>query len=67
MLCLVGASLLTYGTVHAQQQVNKLVVSFAPGAATDTIGRLVAEGLGQRMGRVVIVEKPCGCRFDDRH
>ncbi len=37
-----------------------LIVPFAPGGSTDAIGRIVAEGLGQALGRTVVVENRAG-------
>ncbi|WP_036596665.1 Bug family tripartite tricarboxylate transporter substrate binding protein [Ottowia thiooxydans] len=38
----------------------KLIVPFAPGSATDMLGRLVAQGLSERLGQPVIVEPKPG-------
>jgi tripartite-type tricarboxylate transporter receptor subunit TctC len=37
-----------------------LIVPFAPGGSTDAIGRIVAEGLRQALGRTVVVENRAG-------
>jgi tripartite-type tricarboxylate transporter receptor subunit TctC len=41
-------------------EVMRLVVPFAAGSYTDTVARLVAPGLSQRLGRTVIVENRGG-------
>ncbi|MCA3152297.1 MAG: tripartite tricarboxylate transporter substrate binding protein, partial [Rhodocyclaceae bacterium] len=38
----------------------RIVVGFVPGGATDTIGRTVAQQLGERFGRTVVVENRAG-------
>jgi tripartite-type tricarboxylate transporter receptor subunit TctC len=40
--------------------VTKLVVGFPPGGITDSIARLVAQGLGETLGRSIVVENRAG-------
>ena len=37
-----------------------MIVPFAPGGSTDAIGRIVAEGLRQALGQIVVVENRAG-------
>ena len=41
-------------------KVITLVVPFPPGGATDTIGRIIARGMTQRLGQTVIVDNRAG-------
>src|SRR6188472_4382467 len=50
---------LAFATDYPTRQV-KVIAPFAPGAATDTCARIVAQGLGERWGKPVIVENKVG-------
>ena len=55
---------LSWGTARAQPSYPtkpvKMVVAFAPGTASDIIGRLIAEKLSQSTGQSFIVENRAG-------
>src|SRR5258708_1406846 len=58
-----GLSGLFAGTAVAQTyptQTIRLIVPWPPGGLTDTIGRLVAELLGQRLGQTIFVDNRAG-------
>ncbi len=55
------ALLLAPATASAQtQKPIRIIVPFAPGASADGIARAIANGLGERSGRPVVVENNVG-------
>ncbi len=53
--------LLLPATAFAQsQKPMRIIVPFSPGASADGIARAIANGLGERMGRTVVVENMVG-------
>ena len=58
---LIAASLLALvASAHAQEGPVKMIVPFGPGTTTDTIARVVAEGLGKELKQTVIVDNRAG-------
>jgi tripartite-type tricarboxylate transporter receptor subunit TctC len=55
MLALPGAAL-----AQSSQRTLQIIVPFAPGASADGIGRIVANGLAERLKRQVVVENKAG-------
>jgi tripartite-type tricarboxylate transporter receptor subunit TctC len=55
MLALPGVAL-----AQTSQKTILIIVPFAPGASADGIGRIVASGLADRLGRQVVVENKAG-------
>jgi tripartite-type tricarboxylate transporter receptor subunit TctC len=60
-LVLLLALLLLPAAAFAQsQKPMRIIVPFAPGASADGIARAIATGLGERMGKTVVVENMVG-------
>ena len=48
------------GFAQPSQKPIRIIVPFAPGASADGIARAIATGLGERMGKTVVVENSVG-------
>jgi tripartite-type tricarboxylate transporter receptor subunit TctC len=56
-----AAATLAFGRqAHADDQPIKIVVGFSPGGTTDVLARMVADGMGTKLGRTIIVENRPG-------
>lgn len=63
MQSLVCATLIAGGVAHAQEFPTKtitMIIPFAAGGPTDTVGRLLAQSMGKTLGQQVIVENVGG-------
>lgn len=63
LLAAIAGCALGAGAVHAQTYPTKpvrIIVPFAPGGASDMIGRVVAQHLTKRLGQSVIVDNHAG-------
>src|SRR5690349_11382966 len=63
LAALLGATMLPTGAAMAQPQAAgtiRMVVPFAPGGASDVIGRIVAEQMRDRLSMPVVVDNRAG-------
>jgi tripartite-type tricarboxylate transporter receptor subunit TctC len=62
----VGAMALAHATAHAQSAANypskpvRMIIPFAPGGASDFVGRMIAQPLGALLGQQVIADNRPG-------
>ena len=52
--------LLTSGLVCAQNNAIKIIVGYPPGATSDILTRILADGMSKRLNQPVIVENRAG-------
>lgn len=65
LAAIAAVALLTIGTAHAQDlppagKPMRLIVPYAAGGTSDILGRMLAQRLGERLGRQVIVDNRAG-------
>jgi tripartite-type tricarboxylate transporter receptor subunit TctC len=60
VMATLALALLPAGAQPANTNVLRLVVPYPPGASTDMVGRLLAQKMGDSLGRTVIVENRGG-------
>jgi tripartite-type tricarboxylate transporter receptor subunit TctC len=59
-LLLVGWGLIAPASAAFPERPIRMIVAYAPGGTGDLVGRLVAEGIAQRLGASVVVENQGG-------
>ena len=60
LLAPVGAALAQDASSNYPNKTVRMIIPFAPGGATDVLGRIVAQKLYERWGQVVIADNRVG-------